>query len=103
MKQSLLNLLFISSIGLSAYSQPQSQQNQQMPQQQQQQPDMQGGKRRPPPEALQACAQKNSGDTCSFEGREKKTVEGTCFTPDSSKPLACKPTNPPPEASEQKK
>lgn len=51
--------------------------------------------KQPPPEALEACESLASGDECSFSGPQGK-VEGTCFTPDSSKPLACRPNQPPP-------
>lgn len=53
--------------------------------------------RHPPREALDACADKDSGDSCSFTGREDATVEGTCFSPDDDKPLACRPDNAPDE------
>ena len=55
-----------------------------------------GGHRAPPPEALAACQGKSSGAACSFTGRRGDSVSGTCFSPDPSKPLACKPTNMPP-------
>ncbi|PRQ09667.1 hypothetical protein [Enhygromyxa salina] len=51
---------------------------------------------RPPREAVEACADRASGDACSFEGREGETVNGSCFTPDADKPLACRPDHPPP-------
>ncbi len=51
---------------------------------------------RPPAEALEACEELEAGDACSFEGRNDETVEGTCFTPGDDKPLACRPSNPPP-------
>jgi hypothetical protein len=62
-----------------------------------------GGHRGPPPEAVAACQGKNSGDACSFTGRENNTVNGSCLGPrkegesasgDSSQtaaPLACRP------------
>ena len=54
----------------------------------------QGGHRRgPPPQALAACANSTSGAQCSFEGREGRTVSGTCFAPESSLPLACRPAH----------
>ncbi len=49
-----------------------------------------GGGRRPPREALEACKNKSSRDTCSFTGRGEN-LSGICFSPDSSKPLACRP------------
>ncbi|PRQ03674.1 hypothetical protein ENSA5_13670 [Enhygromyxa salina] len=54
------------------------------------------GPPRPPPEAVEACADKASGDACSFAGREGDTVDGSCFAPDADKPLACRPDHPPP-------
>ena len=53
--------------------------------------DGQGGKKRPPKEALEACSGKTSGTQCSFSGRGGETVSGTCWSPETSKPLACKP------------
>ena len=49
----------------------------------------------PPKEALEACAKKKSGDPCSFTGMKKEKVEGTCFSPEKSKPLACRPDHAP--------
>lgn len=51
-----------------------------------------GGGRRgaPPQEALQACAELSFGDSCEFT-HNGRTESGTCFQPESSKPLACKP------------
>ena len=54
------------------------------------------GKRRPPPEAIDACEELRADDVCSFKGRGGESVDGVCFTPEPSKPLACKPDNPPP-------
>jgi hypothetical protein len=51
---------------------------------------------RPPREAVEACADKASGDSCSFEGREGEAVTGSCFSPEADKPLACRPDHPPP-------
>ncbi len=56
-----------------------------------------GGHRGPPPqEALKACEGKSVDAPCSFthDGHE---VTGTCFTPASDKPLACRPSGPPPQ------
>ena len=53
-----------------------------------------GGGHRPPREALDACQSKKAGDACTFESPHG-AVTGTCFTPESSKPLACKPSQPP--------
>ena len=54
----------------------------------------QGGHRKPPKEALEACKSKKAGDSCSFTSPHGNET-GTCFTPESSKPLACKPSNMP--------
>lgn len=51
---------------------------------------------RPPREALEACEEMEAGDACAFQGRNDETVEGTCFTPGDDKPLACRPSDPPP-------
>lgn len=46
----------------------------------------------PPPQAIAACNGLASGATCSFQGRENKTVSGTCFAPPGNNhPLACRP------------
>ena len=47
---------------------------------------------RPPKEAVDACQSKNAGDACSFSG-PKGDKSGTCFTPEATKPLACKPSD----------
>jgi hypothetical protein len=58
--------------------------------------DGQGGHRGPPPpEALHACVGKSAEATCSFT-IDGQTVQGTCFTPGSDRPLACRPLGPPP-------
>jgi hypothetical protein len=49
----------------------------------------------PPKESMQACEGKKSGVACSFTGRQGEKIEGTCFAPDSEKPLGCKPTKMP--------
>jgi hypothetical protein len=51
---------------------------------------------RPPPEALRACDGKAAGASCSFSLGEH-ALEGTCWTPASDKPLACRPSGPPPD------
>ena len=53
------------------------------------------GHRPPPPEALDACKGLKAGATCSFEDPEGNEVAGKCFTPEASKPLACRPDQPP--------
>jgi hypothetical protein len=56
-----------------------------------------GGHHGPPPqEALKACEGKSAEATCSFT-HDGKTVNGTCFTPGSGKPLACRPVGSPPQ------
>lgn len=52
------------------------------------------GHRGPPREALEACKSKQSGAECSFTTPRGKET-GKCWTPDSSKPLACKPAHGP--------
>jgi len=48
----------------------------------------------PPKEALEACNSKAEGATCSFMGRNDRTVSGTCHKgPRGKGPLACKPEN----------
>lgn len=54
-----------------------------------------GGHPRPPPEALAACQGKAADAACSFS-HEGRTMTGTCFTPASDKPLACRPAGGPP-------
>jgi hypothetical protein len=54
-----------------------------------------GGQRQgPPAEALAACKSLASGATCSFSGPHG-TVAGTCFAPQQSLPLACRPKDAP--------
>lgn len=52
------------------------------------------GHRPPPQEALDACKGLKAGAACSFEDPEGNEVAGKCFTPDASKPLACRPDQP---------
>jgi hypothetical protein len=54
-----------------------------------------GGRRGPPPEALAACQGKSAGASCSWS-HDGRALEGTCFTPASDKPLACRPSGAPP-------
>jgi hypothetical protein len=54
-----------------------------------------GARRGPPPEALKACEGRKSGDACSFTSPRGK-AEGSCWAPDTSKPLACRPKDAPP-------
>jgi hypothetical protein len=54
-----------------------------------------GGPRRPPPEALAACEGKSAGTACSFT-HDGRALAGTCFTPASDRPLACRPAGAPP-------
>jgi hypothetical protein len=57
-------------------------------------PSRPGAPRTPPPEALAACAGKAAGASCTFQHKER-TETGSCFTPDPSLPIACKPVRPP--------
>jgi hypothetical protein len=52
----------------------------------------------PSPEAIAACESKESGASCSFMSHNGRSVEGTCFTPASDKPLACRPAGAPAES-----
>ena len=52
--------------------------------------------RTPPPEAVAACSGKSAGASCTFQHRDR-TETGSCFTPDASMPVACKPVRPPRE------
>jgi len=55
-----------------------------------------GAPHRPPPQAIEACSNKASGASCSFVGREDKTLSGTCFAPpEGNHPLACRPVHGP--------
>ncbi|MCH9687827.1 MAG: hypothetical protein K0V04_40730 [Deltaproteobacteria bacterium] len=56
------------------------------------------GHRPPPPprEAIDACTDKQTDDDCSFAGREGESISGSCWAPDTEKPLACRPASPPP-------
>ncbi|HTP28093.1 MAG TPA: hypothetical protein VMK12_20870 [Anaeromyxobacteraceae bacterium] len=62
----------------------------------QQPPEQQGPHHHhgPSPEAIAACQGKDAGAPCSFSHHDR-TVQGTCFTPSSDKPLACRPPKPP--------
>lgn len=51
-------------------------------------------RRGPPPEALEACADLQEGDDCTFIGRDE-TVTGYCAAP-ADRPLACAPEGRPP-------
>ena len=44
----------------------------------------------PPPEAREACEGKAAEAACEFEGR-RGSVSGTCFSPKTDLPLACRP------------
>jgi hypothetical protein len=55
----------------------------------------QGGPQRGPPQAaIEACASRSSGEACSFSDRGHD-LTGTCWSPSSDKPLACKPAQGP--------
>jgi hypothetical protein len=45
----------------------------------------------PPSAAIAACKGLASGAGCSFIGRQNQNLSGTCFSPKSDKPLACRP------------
>lgn len=59
-----------------------------------------GGRRGPPPEAIEACADKSEGDTCSFT-TPRGDVSGECKGPPARRqqseapPLACVPDDAP--------
>ncbi len=48
----------------------------------------------PPPAAFAACSGKAAGAPCTFQHKDR-TETGTCFTPDPSQGIACKPSRPP--------
>ena len=85
MKNLRRSLAFVFAISCTALAQPQ--------------PGQGGGPRRPPPEALAACQGKAADAPCSFS-HEGRSMTGTCFTPASDKPLACKPAGGPPPGGE---
>lgn len=58
-----------------------------------------GAHRPPPQESLDACASLTAGAACSFD-LDSHHITGTCYQPDASKPLACKPDQPPPPPQE---
>lgn len=63
------------------------------------QSDEHGGRRGPPPpprEAIDACADKQENDSCSFTGRHNDVVEGSCISPPRVDTLACAPEGGPP-------
>ena len=45
----------------------------------------------PPPAAIAACKGLASGAGCSFVGRQNQNLSGTCFSPRTDRPLACRP------------
>jgi hypothetical protein len=81
----IISALLFSLFALSTFAQPK------------QGNGPQGGEHRgPPPEALAACKTAKADAACSFKGRQSEIVKGTCWAPDKSKPLACKPAGGPP-------
>jgi hypothetical protein len=50
-----------------------------------------GERRGPPPQAIEACKGKSSGAPCSFVGHNNNEPTGTCFSPNTDHPLACRP------------
>jgi hypothetical protein len=57
-----------------------------------------GPPRTPPPEAVAACSGKTAGASCTFQHKDRAET-GSCFTPDPSTSIACKPFRPPREES----
>lgn len=56
------------------------------------QPDKSDHHQGPPPEAIAACAELESGASCSFTGRQSEAVQGSCKSPPKTKgELACAP------------
>jgi hypothetical protein len=53
-----------------------------------------GAPRTPPPEAVAACSGRSAGASCTFQHKDR-TETGSCFTPDPSLPIACKPVRAP--------
>lgn len=58
-----------------------------------------GERRGPPPESIAACKAAALNQACSFTVGAR-AEKGSCFQPDASKPLACRParSGPPPES-----
>jgi hypothetical protein len=56
--------------------------------------DGEGHRRGPPAEALAACEGKAQSAVCSFS-HDGRSLEGTCFSPSTDRPLACRPTGMP--------
>ncbi|NUP04531.1 MAG: hypothetical protein HOW73_00535 [Polyangiaceae bacterium] len=52
-------------------------------------------RRAPPKEAVEACADLDDGETCSFRDGEHE-IQGTCDAPPDEETLACRPNGPPP-------
>ncbi len=48
-------------------------------------------RRGPPREAIEACADKDVGDACSFQGRGDGAAGGTCQSPVRDRPAVCVP------------
>lgn len=64
----------------------------------------QGRGKRPPREAIEACAQKQAGDACQFQGRRGEQLKGKCWAPSKQHVLACLPEGhrpPPPRDGQQ--
>jgi hypothetical protein len=61
------------------------------------QPPSEAPRHPPPPEAIAACKSLTSGAECSFT-TDRGSVTGKCWAPEG-KPLACKPSEPPPSGS----
>lgn len=57
------------------------------------QPGDRGRPQGPPPEAIEACAELEEDDVCSFSGRRGEAVQGSCIVPQQKEAtLACAPT-----------
>lgn len=56
------------------------------------QPSQNGRPSGPPTVAIEACANAEQGNSCSFSGRRGETIQGTCRTgPNGEEQLACAP------------
>ena len=55
----------------------------------------QQSRREPPKEAISACENKKTGDTCSMSTPKGDTLEGTCKNTPDDKYFVCMPENMP--------
>jgi hypothetical protein len=95
MKAILRSVIVVVALSSSAFAQ-QAAQNQQPTSggQGPSGPARAGAPRTPPPEAVAACSGKSAGASCTFQHKDR-TETGSCFAPDASLPIACKPVRPP--------